>query len=74
MADITLTLTDAQIKVLRQLDDTKTAKQVLQVHVDTWTLPMVQALAVEDREGVKAAYVDATPETQAQVREVLGLG
>jgi hypothetical protein len=38
MPDLTLTLTDAQIKVLRRMDTTKTAKQVLQAHVDTFLL------------------------------------
>jgi 1,2-phenylacetyl-CoA epoxidase catalytic subunit len=74
MPDLTLTLTDAQIKVLRRMDTTKTAKQVLQAHVDTFLLPLVQALITEDREGVKTAYTKASPEIQAQVRQVLGLG
>jgi 1,2-phenylacetyl-CoA epoxidase catalytic subunit len=72
--DITVTLTDAQLKVLRRLEENKTARQVLQAHVETWLLPEVQKLASEDREGVKAAYVAATPEIQAQVRQVLSLG
>jgi hypothetical protein len=73
MPDLTLTLTDAQIKVLRRMDTTKTARQVLQAHVDTFLAPAVQDLITEDREGVKTAYVSATPDVQAQVRQVLGL-
>jgi hypothetical protein len=74
MPDITVTLTDAQLKVVRKLDAVKTAKQVVQAHVDTWLLPLVQAAVTEDREGVKAAYIAADPVIQAQVRGVLGLG
>jgi 1,2-phenylacetyl-CoA epoxidase catalytic subunit len=74
MPDLTLALTDAQIKVLRRMDDTKSARAVLQAHVDTWLLPFVQELVIEDREGVKAAYGVAAPDIQAQVRQVLGLG
>lgn len=74
MADFTVSLTDAQVKVVRRLDPVLTAKQVLQAHVDTWLLPLVQALEAEDREGVKAAYITATPQIRAQVRTVLGIG
>jgi 1,2-phenylacetyl-CoA epoxidase catalytic subunit len=74
LADIAVAISDAQLKVLRRMDTTKTAKQVLQSHVDTWLLPLVQALITEDREGVKTAYTNASPEIQAQVRQVLGLG
>jgi hypothetical protein len=73
MPDITLTLTDDEIKVLRRMDTTKTAKQVLDIHVETWLLPYVSELVTEDREGVKAAYIAADPSVKAQVRELLNL-
>jgi len=74
MADITIAITDAQMKVLRKFDPNKTARAVLQAHVDTWLLPYVQELPVEDRKAVTTAYAAASPEVQADVREVLGLG
>jgi len=76
MADtaVSISITDAQMKVLRQLDDTKTAKQVLQGHVDTWLLPYVQEQVVADIDSVKTSYRMATTAVQAQVRQVLGLG
>lgn len=73
MPDVTLTITDEQVKVLRRMDATKTAKQVLVAHIDTWLAPEVAQLVTEDREGVKSAYISATPDVQAQVRGLLGL-
>jgi len=72
--DITLSISDDQVKVLRKLDATKTAKQVLVAHVDAWLLPYVQDLPVEDRKVVSAAYASASPTVQATVRSALGLG
>lgn len=74
MADITLTLTAAQVKVLQKLDAAHTAKQVLQTHVDTWLLPYVTEQDVADRKDVLTAYQNATPQVRALVRTDLGLG
>lgn len=72
--DVTLSISAAQGKILQRLDATKTAKQVLQLHVDTWLLPYVQQLIADERVSVGEAYKAATPQVQATVREVLGLG
>lgn len=74
MADITVTVTDAQLVALRRLDRNKTAKQVLQTHVDTWLQPYVQELEAEDRTTILEAYKLASPIVRDQVRELLNLG
>lgn len=71
--DLTVTVSDAQLKVLRQLDASLTAKQVLQTHVDTWLKPYVDQQSESDRKTVLAAYMNATPQVQTQVRTSLGL-
>jgi hypothetical protein len=68
-----ITVTDAQLKVLRKLDPVKTAKQVVQLHVDTWLLPHVQEMARDDEATVKQAYASAAPDVRARVRTDLGL-
>lgn len=73
MPDFTITLTDAQTKVVRRMDANATARQVLQAHLDTWLAPEVAKLVLEDREGVKSAYIAADPVVQAKVRELLKL-
>ena len=69
-----ITITDDQLKVLRKLDPVRTARQVVQIHVDTWLAPYVAELSRDDESAVKAAYATAPPEVRAQVRGVLGLG
>jgi hypothetical protein len=72
--DITLSISDDQVTVLRKLDATKTAKAVLVEHVAAWLLPYVQQLVRDERESVITAYKSATPQVQATVRTALGLG
>lgn len=74
MADIAITVTDVQLVALRLLDRNKTAKQVLQAHVDTWLHPHVQALDTTDRTTVMEAYRTASPAVRDQVRELLNIG
>jgi len=74
MAEVTLTVTNAQIIVLKRLDAVKTARQVLQEHVDTWLLPYVDQLDVEDYDAIRDAYRAASPAVRAQVKTELGLG
>lgn len=73
MPDLTITVTDAQLKVLRQLDAVKTAKAVVQIHVDTWLAPLVGELAVSERKAVADAYVKAAPTVQTSVKGLLGV-
>lgn len=73
MADLTITVTDAQLKVLRKLDATKTAKQVAQIHVDTWLAPLVAQAALDDVASVKTAYVAAPDLVKASIRAGLGI-
>lgn len=72
--DLTISLTDAQIRVLRKLDPALTARQVVQAHLDTWLFPMLAELDDLDRADVMAAYRNAKPEIRAGVKRVLGLG
>lgn len=74
MPDLTITVTDAQLKVLKKLDANKTAKAVVQIHVDTWLAPLVAEGVLSDVASVKAAYVAAPDATKALVRAELGLG
>lgn len=74
MPDLTITVTDAQLKVLRKLDAAKTAKAVVQIHVDTWLAPMVTQAALDDVASVKSAYVAAPDPVKASIRAGLGLG
>jgi hypothetical protein len=55
------------------MDTNLTARQVLQAHLDTWLAPEVAKHVLEDREGVKSAYIAADPLIQAKVRELLKL-
>lgn len=74
MPDITISVTPAQVVVLRRLDAKLTAKAVVQLHVDTWLAPMVADLIESDRRAVREAYVAADPAVQARVKQELGLG
>lgn len=74
MPDLTIAITDAQLRALRRLDPVLNAKQVVQVHVDTWLAPILADLDVSDRKAVADAYVAATPGTQTSVKGLLGLG
>jgi hypothetical protein len=74
MADVTISLAAIQVKALQRLDPVKTPKQVLVEHINTWLLPEVQKILTEDHTTVRQAYIAATPEQQAAVREVLGIG
>lgn len=74
MSDLTITITDAQLKVLRKLDAAKSAKEVVQIHVDTWLAPIVAELGVSDRKAVADAYVKADAAVQDRVKLELGLG
>lgn len=69
-----ITLTDLQLKALRKLDPVLTAKQVVQIHVDTWLAPIVAELGVSDRKAVAEAYVKADVVVQERVKLELGLG
>jgi hypothetical protein len=73
MPDFTISLNDLQVKVVRRMDANLNARQVLQAHLDTWLAPDVAKLVLEDREGVKSAYIAADPVIQAKVRELLKL-
>jgi hypothetical protein len=73
MPDFTISLTDVQVKIVRRMDTNLTARQVLQAHLDTWLAPEVAKHVLEDREGVKSAYIAADPLIQAKVRELLKL-
>lgn len=74
MPDLTITVTDLQLKALRRLDAVLTARQVVQVHVDTWLAPIIDELDVTDRRAVAEAYVAATPGTKDSVKGLLGIG
>lgn len=74
MPDLTITVTDAQLKALKKMDADKTAKAVVQIHVDTWLAPIIETLAVGDRKAVAEAYVAASPAAQLRVKQELGLG
>jgi hypothetical protein len=69
-----ITVTDAQLKALRKLDATLTAKQVVQIHVDTWLLPLIDEAVVSEAAAVKAAYIAASDPVKSAVRTELGLG
>lgn len=73
MPDLTISVTPAQVVVLRRLDATRTAKAVVQLHVDTWLAPMVADLVEADRKAVREAYVAADPAVQLRVKQELGL-
>jgi len=73
MADVTVTVTPAQIRALKRLDAVQTAREVLQAHVDTWLLPYVDQLDVEDYDAIRNAYRSASPAVRSQVRTDLGL-
>lgn len=74
MPSVTLDLTVKQIAVLQAMDAQKTARVVLQDHIDQWLHPFVDDLTRADIRAVKQAYIAADPETRQQVREDLGLG
>ena len=74
MPDLTITVTAAQLVVLRKLDATLTARAVVQTHLDTWLAPLVSELVEAERKAVRAAYIAADPATQAGVKGLLGLG
>lgn len=74
MPDLTISVTPAQLVVLRQLDAKLTAKAVVQLHVDTWLAPLVSELVESERKAVRAAYAAADPAVQARVKQELGLG
>ena len=69
-----ITLTDPQLKALRRLDPVLAAKQVVQVHVDTWLAPIIAEMAEIDRRALLSAYVAADPVVQAKIKGLLGLG
>ncbi len=69
-----ITITDPQLKALRRLDPALTARQVVQIHVDTWLAPIVADLGVTERKAVADAYVAATPAVQTSVKGLLGVG
>ena len=74
MAEIAVTVTDFQLKALRRLDPVLTAKQVMQIHVDTWLAPIIAEMAETDRKALLSAYVAAAPAVQTQIKGLLGLG
>lgn len=74
MAEIAVTVTDLQLKALRRLDPVLTAKQVVQLHVDTWLAPILVEMAELDRKALVSAYVAASPSVQTQVKGLLSLG
>lgn len=69
-----ITVTDLQLKALRRLDPVLTAKQVVQIHVDTWLAPIIAEMGEMDRKAFLSAYVAAAPAVQTQVKGLLGLG
>lgn len=69
-----ITITDTQLKALRKLDPVLTAKQVVQIHVDTWLAPIVAAMGDDAKREVLTAYALASPSVQTSVRGLLGLG
>jgi hypothetical protein len=73
MADIAVNITDPQLRALRRLDQTKTARQVLQAHVDTWLAPYVAELGEVDKRAVMEKYLAASPAIREQVETLLGL-
>lgn len=69
-----ITITDVQLKALRKLDATLTAKQVVQSHVDTWLAPIIADLDATERKDVLAAYLKASPAIRTTVKGLLSLG
>ena len=69
--DLTVTLTPAQAAAIRSLDAKRPIATVIQIHVDTWLLPIVTALAAKEREAVSTAYANAPADDRATVRSVL---
>jgi hypothetical protein len=74
MADITITLAPIQIKALQRIDPGRDPRQALVEHVNAWLFPEVQKILTEDHMTVRQAYINATPQLQAQIRELLGVG
>lgn len=74
MIEVTVTLTNAQVKAVRRLDGLQTLTRVLQTHIDTWLAPCVQDMDTEDRTSVVEAYRAADPALREQVKGLLGLG
>jgi hypothetical protein len=74
MTDIAVSITPAQLIALRRMDANKTAKAVLQIHIDTWLAPIVAELQDDERKAVLAAYLAADGATQLQVKGVLNVG
>ncbi len=74
MADLTITVTPAQLVVLRRLDANLTARAVVQAHVDTWLAPLVSEFIEEERKAVRAAYAAADPLVQLRIKRELGIG
>lgn len=68
-----ITITDLQLKALRRLDPVLNARQVVQIHVDTWLAPIVAELGAGERKAVAEAYVKADATVQGRVRQELGL-
>lgn len=71
MADVRITLTDAQVAEVIFLDPRKTVEQIVQTHVDTWLAPLVAKSAQAERVSIAAAYAVADASVQQSVREAL---
>lgn len=69
-----ITISDAQLKALRKLDPVKTARQVVQIHVDTWLAPHVAQLGEDDTRDIARAYDRAATDVQLRVKAALGIG
>lgn len=74
MPHLTITVTDAQQRILKRIDPRKTADAVIQVHVDTWLAPLVSQASSVEADAVKAAYIAAPEPVRASVRAGLKLG
>jgi hypothetical protein len=72
MPDFAITLTDAQVKVVRRLDANLTARQVVQAHLDTWLAPLVAEAEEAERLSIMDRYRAASPQVREQVRALLG--
>lgn len=74
MADIAISITSAQLAVLRKLDPAVSAKAVLQAHVDTWLAPLVVEMTEFDKREITRAYDRASVDVQQRIKTELGLG
>jgi len=68
-----ITITDAQRLALRTIDPSRTAQQIVQIHVDTWLAPLVQEATKADAIRISRAYGLASDGIQADVRRSLSL-